>query len=108
MHLMTLREICNVTKVSRRAIQGYEKAGLVKAVSKNNRGYLLYDEKGKQMILKIKLFQDMGFSIKEIQFLMNASKDELAIVLLKQTELLKEERRRIDNMIQIAKMMMNE
>lgn len=41
---MTLKEVCLLAKVSRRAIQGYEKAGLVSATGKNKRGYLLYDE----------------------------------------------------------------
>lgn len=108
MHLMTLREICNVTKVSRRAIQGYEKAGLVSAISKNDRGYLLYDENGKNTIIKIKQFQDMGFSIKEIQFLINASKDEFNKALSNRIVLLQEERRRIENMIRAARLMMKE
>lgn len=41
---MTLREICEALEVSRRAIQGYEKAGLVVATGRNKYGHLLYDE----------------------------------------------------------------
>ena len=37
----TLHEVCEAFGVSRRAIQGYEKAGLVSASGKNERGYLL-------------------------------------------------------------------
>ncbi len=68
----TLREICSETGVSRRAIQGYEKAGLVCAVSKNKYGYLLYDEAGLERIKRIKFFQQIGFSIKEIQQVIDA------------------------------------
>ena len=96
MQLMTLREICNVTKVSRRAVQGYEKAQLVKAVSKNDRGHLLYDEKG------IKTFQNMGFSIKEIQHITSVPKEEVKVILENRIEILKMEGRRIDNMIKVA------
>lgn len=32
---MTLREVCESANVSRRAVQGYEKAGLVSASGKN-------------------------------------------------------------------------
>ena len=39
---MTLRELCDSLGVSRRAVQGYEKAGLVSPEGKNERGYLLY------------------------------------------------------------------
>lgn len=72
MEEMTLREVCDVAKVSRRAIQGYESAGLVAATGKNGRGYLLYDENAQEKIKRIKLFQEMGFSIKEIKELLNA------------------------------------
>lgn len=41
---MTLRELCDSLGVSRRAVQGYEKAGLVSPEGKNERGYLLYSE----------------------------------------------------------------
>ena len=39
---MTLREVCDTLAVSRRAVQGYEKAGLVSAVGifhKGNQGH---------------------------------------------------------------------
>ena len=102
MQLMTLREICNVTKVSRRAVQGYEKAQLVKAVSKNDRGHLLYDEKGKEKIILIKTFQNMGFSIKEIKHITSVPKEEVKVILENRIEILKMEGRRIDNMIKVA------
>ena len=66
MNELTLKEVCNKYGISRRAIQGYEKACLVSATGKTERGYLLYDELSQDRITKIKLFQDMGFSIKEI------------------------------------------
>lgn len=47
---MTLREICETLEVSRRAIQGYENAGLVKATGRNKYGHLLYDDKAKERI----------------------------------------------------------
>ena len=37
---MTLRQVCDAVEVSRRAIQGYEKAELVSASSRNERGHL--------------------------------------------------------------------
>ena len=63
----SLREVCTETGVTRRAVQGYEKAGLVSAAGKNKYGYLLYDEAGIARIKTIKFFQKIGFSIKEIQ-----------------------------------------
>ncbi len=63
---MTLREICETLGVSRRALQGYEKAGLVASTGRNKYGHLLYDEKARERIAEIKFYQQLGFSIKEI------------------------------------------
>lgn len=38
----TLHELCDELRVTRRVIQGYEKAGLVSATDKNKYGHLLY------------------------------------------------------------------
>lgn len=65
---MTLREVCDTLKVSRRAVQGYEKAGLVCASGKNRYGYLIYDEHAQERIRQIKLFQQLGFTLKEMSF----------------------------------------
>ena len=54
---MTIREISDTFGVSRRAIQGYEKAGLLSSVSgKNNHGHLLYDEAVQEQIKRIEFF----------------------------------------------------
>lgn len=86
---MTLREICDTFGVSRRAVQGYEKAGLVSMSGKNERGYLLYDENSQGRISRIKLFQQMGFTLKEIKDIIDAPDDVLKEALKKQAEKLK-------------------
>lgn len=73
----TLRELCEHMGVSRRAIQGYEKAGLMTAAAKNERGYLLYDSNAQDRVRMIRLLQNLEFSIKEITELENMSKDEV-------------------------------
>ena len=70
-----LREVCTEFNVKRRAVQGYEKAGLVSATGHTNRGYLLYDETAQKRIADIRMYQDFGFSIKEIVILMEASEE---------------------------------
>ena len=64
---MTLKEVCNEVGVSRRAIQGYEKLGLVQATGKMKRGYLLYDEDMILRIRTIKMYQNAGFQLKQIK-----------------------------------------
>lgn len=90
---MTLREMCNTFEISRRAVQGYEKAGLVAASGKNARGYLLYDEASQKRVKRIKLFQQMGFTIKQIKELIDAPDAILKPALERQLQKLTEEKR---------------
>lgn len=98
----TLRELCDSLGVSRRAVQGYEKAGLVSAEGKNERGYLLYNEDTQEKIDRIKLYQQFGFTIKEIKWLMNAPACELKRALEKQVEKMKGEKMEMDALIEKA------
>ena len=75
--MKTLKEVCVEFGVSRRAIQGYEDAGLVKATRKNKYGYLLYNQSARERIERIKMFQDLGFTVKEIALLIDAPKEVL-------------------------------
>lgn len=105
MEKMSLREVCDAAKVSRRVIQGYESAGLVSATGRDARGYLLYGEKELEKIKKIRLFQEMGFSIKEISELMEAPKEQLKQALQKRVTDLQKEDVHIKSMIDIAQKM---
>ncbi|MGM9913476.1 MerR family transcriptional regulator [Floccifex sp.] len=103
---LTLKEVCTQLNISRRAIQGYEKEQLVKPSGKNNRGYLLYDQETIKRIKQIKLFQDMGFSLKEIKNIIDDSGTELKDALLKRKEKLNQEIIKNESMIQIIEQML--
>lgn len=76
MQEITLREVCIMVGVTRRAVQCYEQEGLVRAIGKNKYGYLLYDEMAVQRIKDIKMYQDFGFKLKDIKVLFGASTEE--------------------------------
>ena len=78
MVVMTLREVCNMVGVTRRAVQCYEQEELVSSTGKNKFGYLLYDEEAVMRIKEVKMYQDFGFALKEIKVLLVASVDEYA------------------------------
>lgn len=99
---MTLREMCSVAEVSRRAVQGYEKAGLVSASGKNERGYLLYDVTSQERIKRIKFFQQLGFTLKEIKELIDAPNEILKAALEDQIEKLKRDRVHMEHLISKA------
>lgn len=96
----TLREVCAAARVSRRAVQGYEKAGLVSATGRNDRGYLLYDAAAQKRIEQVKMYQEFGFSIKEIVAIIDAPEDVLKAALLERLERLKDEQVCMDAVIQ--------
>ena len=77
----TLREVCAETGISRRAIQGYEKLGLLTPANRNKYGHLLYDEAGRKQIQLIWFYQQLGFSLKEIQELLDAPNEVKKVAL---------------------------
>ncbi len=89
--MKTLREICERTGASRRAIQGYEKAGLVKPVGRNKYGYLLYDDCEENRIRKIRFLQKLGFTIREIRMMTQMEKEERLNQLKKKIQLMEED-----------------
>ena len=67
----TLRQVCDELKLSRRAVQGYEKAGLVAPSGKNKYGHLLYGELERERIRLIRFYQQLGFQLREIKNLLD-------------------------------------
>ena len=80
----TLSEVCSVLEVSRRAVQGYENAGLVSATGKNKYGHLLYDEEAQRRIKQIRLLQQLGFRVKEIKDIIDAPAEVAAEAIKRQ------------------------
>ena len=76
MEAKTLKEVCELVGVTRRAVQGYEEAGLVTATGRNKYGHLLYDEASIERIREIKQYQNFGFAIKEIRVLQKLPKEK--------------------------------
>lgn len=68
----TLRQMCAELKISRRTVQGYEKAGLVAPSGKNKYGYLLYGDTERERIRLIRFYQQMEFRLREIKDLIDA------------------------------------
>lgn len=74
--MITLKELCYYTRVTRRTIQGYEEKGLLKSVSKNKMGHLLYESESIEQVNLIRFYQSIGFSLKEIKKFENMDSDE--------------------------------
>ena len=81
---------------------------LVSASGKNKYGHLLYDEKAQERIARIKLFQQLGFSIKEIRTLMDVPGELVRSSLETRIQCLKEQKIGIDALIEKAYELMQE
>jgi len=95
----TLREICAGTGVSRRTIQGYEKAGLVSASGKNKYGHLLYDQAAEE---RIRFYQQIGFPVREISGIIDASIPVKRKALKNRIKALKREQDELKRLIEKA------
>lgn len=91
MELMTLKEVCESVGVSRRRIQCFEKAGLLRPTAKNKYGYLLYNEEMLHKAEVIKFMQELGFSLKEIKAIFDAPKTVMKEALIQRVNELEEE-----------------
>lgn len=106
--LMTLREICKKGGVSRRMLQEYERNKLVSSVARNKYGHLLYDKLCLDKVKTIRLYQRMGFNLKDICDLMSMDNVKLKICLIAQLKILNAKRDEILELIDITKMMIFE
>lgn len=99
---ITLRQLCAKLEISRRTLQGYEKAGLVKASGRNKYGHLLYDEETQKTIAEIRLYQKMGFPVKQINTIRSQSSQFTVKQLKEKIIALNAEKQEIDSLIKEA------
>ncbi|MBQ1482793.1 MAG: MerR family transcriptional regulator [Erysipelotrichaceae bacterium] len=86
---VSLRQIREKTGISRKAIQGYEKHGLIKASGKDRYGHLLYEEAALKKIIRIRFFQKLGFTVSEIGDFIGFPDEALMKILNKRKDELK-------------------
>jgi len=108
MNLITLKELCEMLHISRRTIQCYEKEGLMVATNKNKYGHLLYDEKAVERAKTIKFFRDLGFKIKEIKGIIDASNDIKKEALENRVKELEQKKRKLEVIIKETRRLINE
>ncbi len=105
---MTLRELCERQQVSRRAVQGYEALGLVKPAGRNKMGYLLYGEREEERVHLIRKLQQFGFSLREVQEIIDAPAEEKRRALERRAKILREEKDSLNEYIEEIEQMMTQ
>ena len=65
--MMTVNEVSKLTGVSIRALQYYDKIGLLHPAEYTEAGYRLYDDAALERLQQILLFRELEFPLKDIQ-----------------------------------------
>lgn len=99
----TLRQVCTDLQISRRAIQGYEKMGLVAPSGRNKYGHLLYNASCREQIRTVRFYQQMGFSLQEIKELLAAESAAKKAVLQERVQQLEHDQIQLQEIILLAK-----
>lgn len=96
---LSIGEAAKLSHVSVRTLHYYDEIGLLKPVETNDSGYRFYDEKALEKLQIILFFRELEFSLKDISKIMSQPYYDKKESLLKQKELLKLKRERIDRLI---------
>lgn len=103
MRMRKLKEVCEVVGITRRQLQGYESAGLIKYSSKNKMGHLLYDDEMFARICMIHEYKQIGFTLSEIKEIFDSSDIEKEDTMKNKLKELINERRELNKRIEKLK-----
>ena len=101
--MMTVHEVSNLTGVSIRTLQYYDKIGLLHPSDYSGAGYRLYDENDLEKLQQILLFRELEFPLKDIREIINSLDFDREKALRQQIELLTLKRDHINNLITLAR-----
>lgn len=101
--MMTVHEVSNLTGVSIRTLQYYDKIGLLHPSDYSGAGYRLYDENDLEKLQQILLFRELEFPLKDIHEIINSLDFDREKALRQQIELLTLKRDHINNLITLAR-----
>ena len=100
--MKTVHEISDLTGLSIRTLQYYDKIGLLKPADHTESGYRLYDDDSLIRLQEIMLFRELEFPLKDIKDIINDPSFDKAKALEAQIELLRLKREHLDNLITFA------
>lgn len=96
---LSIGEAAKLSRVSVRTLHYYDEIGLLKPVETNDSGYRFYDENALEKLQIILFYRELEFSLKDISKIMSQPYYDKKESLLKQKELLKLKRERLDRLI---------
>ena len=100
--MMTVHQVSELAGVTVRALQYYDRLGLLPPAGLTRAGYRLYDEAALERLQQILLFRELEFPLKEIKRILNSPNYDRNKALEQQIELLTIKREHIDRLIRMA------
>lgn len=98
----SISEMAKLSGVSVRTLHYYDEIGLLKPSEViSETGYRYYDEEAMAQLQQILFYRELDFPLKEILKMMNASDYNKNDALVKQRELLRLKRKRLDKLIKL-------
>ena len=101
--MMTVHEVSKLTGVSIRALQYYDKIGLMKPTGYTQSGYRLYDDTALEKLQQILLFRELEFPLKEIKEIISSADFDREKALEEQITLLTMKKEHLEKLIRLAR-----
>lgn len=101
--MYTVSEVSRISGVSVRALHHYDAIGLLKPTRVTEAGYRLYDEAALGRLQTILLFRELRFSLKEIKAILDSPDFDRELALRQQIDLLTLQRKRLGELISLAR-----
>ena len=98
--MMTVKEVSNLTGVSIRTLQYYDKIGLLHPAHRTQAGYRLYDDAALERLWEILVYRAMGLDLKEIKDLLTLSEKQKNQYLEKKIRGLRQQIRQLNGQME--------
>ena len=99
---MTVHEVSRLTGVSIRALQYYDRIGLLRPAARSEAGYRLYDGGDLERLQQILLFRELEFPLQDIRRILENPAFDRVQALDEQIELLRLKKEHLENLIRLA------
>ena len=101
--MRTVHEVSELTGVSIRTLQYYDRIGLLHPAGHTGSGYRLYDDSALEKLQQILLFRELEFPLKEIKRIIDSPDFDRGKALEQQIALLTLKKEHIENLIDLAR-----
>lgn len=97
--MKSVHEVCQLSGVSRRTLQYYDKIGLLKPCSVTEAGYRRYDDADMLRLWLILFYKELGFTLKDIHVILDYPKERSKHLMEEQKHIIQVRQEQFQNMI---------